>query len=160
MPIFKLLVGIVLSLGALVASAAAQVNVRFTEPEKFTDLQSTWQTEASLLAALGEHLKQLGQKHLGEAQVLDIEVTDIDLAGSQEYFWRISPLRVMRDVTSPRISLRWRLSSSDPNGPAIEVTLRDMAYLSRTNHYAEGDPLRYEKLMLDDWFRRTFAAPK
>ena len=64
--------------------------------------------------------------------MLDIEVIDIDLAGSLEYHWRISPLRVMRD----------------------------MAYLSRINHYTEGDPLRYEKLMLDDWFQRSFMPKK
>jgi hypothetical protein len=155
--VFKPVLCTALLLGALAANAAPQVSVSFIEPEKFTDLQSTWQGEASLLAALGEHLQKLGQKHLGATQALDLEITDIDLAGSLEYFWRISPLRVMRDVTSPRISLRWRLGPSDA---MTEVTLRDMAYLSRLNRYPEGDPLRYEKLMLDDWFKRTFPAPK
>jgi hypothetical protein len=153
----KLLLYVVLSLGALAANAAPQVHVRFIEPEKFTDLQSTWQAEAGLLAALSEHLQKLGQEHLGATQTLDLEITDIDLAGSLEYFWRLSPLRVMRDVTSPRINLRWRLG---PDDAMTGVTLRDMAYLSRFNRYPEGDPLRYEKLLLDDWFKRTFPAPK
>ena len=153
----KLVLCTFVCLGALAAKAAPQVNVSFIEPEKFTDLQSTWLRDADLLSVLSEHLQMLGQKHLGETQVLDIAITDIDLAGSLEYHWRLSPLRVMRDISSPRISLRWRLGLTDA---MTEVTLRDMAYLSRINRYPDGDPLRYEKLMLDDWFKRTFPTPR
>jgi hypothetical protein len=32
-----------------------------------------------------------------------------------------------------------------------------MNYTSRANNYAEGDSLRYEKRMLDDWFKKEIA---
>jgi hypothetical protein len=129
-------------------------------PEKFTDLQSSWLSNDSLLKELSAHLSTLGQKVLPDTQSLQIEVTDIDLAGSMEYHWRLSPMRVMRDISSPHITLRWRMASADPSAAMTEVSLRDTAYLTRINHYSDGDPLRYEKQMLDDWFQRSFAPHK
>ncbi len=33
-----------------------------------------------------------------------------------------------------------------------------MAYLQRLNRYAGGEPLRYEKHMLDEWFDAQFGS--
>ncbi len=155
-----LLPGVMLALAALSARAAAEVEVRFIEPAKFTDIKSNSLTEESLFATLRQHLQTLGQKYLGDAQRLEIEVTDLDLAGSIEYPPQTQPLRVLRDVTGPRITLRWRLAAPGTSTALQEVTLRDTAYLSRINHYAEGDPLRYEKLLLETWLRSAFVPAK
>lgn len=140
--------------------AAGKVEVTFKEPDKFADLQSTWLSDKTLLDGLSQHLQQLGTQYLPDGQVLQVEVVDVDLAGSIEYTRRMSQIRVMRDVTSPRITLRYRLQTADAAAPMTETTLRDAAYLTRTNRYSSGDPLRYEKHMLDDWFLRAFPRTK
>src|ERR1035437_6620117 len=140
------------------AYAGAQVDVSYIKPADFVDLKSTWLTQENLLATLTTHLQKLGQKYRSEGQGMQIEITDIDLAGSIEYPHNGDAVRVMREVTPPRITLRWHLLSADKNLPMQTVSLIDMNYMGRINEYAEGDPLRYEKQMLDDWFKHNFGA--
>ena len=154
------ILGWILALAAASACAGAQVDVRYIEPEKFTDMKSTWLTQENMLATLTAHLQTLGQKYLPQGQTLEIEVTDIVLAGTIEYPRNGEPIRVMREVTSPRITLRWRLSSADRSAPMHKATLIDASYLTRINQYHEGDPLRYEKQMLEDWFKRSVVTSK
>ena len=40
---------------------------------------------------------------------------------------------------------------------AAEEQLADMNYLVSINRYPDGDRLRYEKAMLDDWFEKRIA---
>lgn len=154
---FRLTLICTLLLGAWSAQAKGLVEVSFKQPENFTDLKSTWLTDETLLASLSEHLQTLGQKSLRDGQVLHVEVTDVDLAGSIEPTRHLSQIRVMRDLTSPRINLRYRL---EPATDMTAATLRDFSYLTHINHYSSGDPLRYEKQMLDDWFAQTFVKAK
>ena len=150
--------GLLLSIGAGAAYAEAQVEVRYIEPEKFSAMKSTWLTQENMLATLTAHLQTLGQKYLSAGQTLQIEITDIVLAGSIEYPRNGEPIRVMREVTPPRISLRWRVSSADKSAPMHEATLIDASYLTRINQHHDGDPLRYEKRLLEDWFKRSVVA--
>lgn len=140
------------------ANTGTQLDVRYIAPENFTDMKNTWVTQENLLATLTAHLQKLGQKYLPEGQRLQIEITDIDLAGSIEYPRNAGPVRVMRQFTPPSITLRWHLQSAGKDSPLQDVTLRDSNYQMNINAYSEGDPLRYEKQMLDDWFKRSFAA--
>ena len=38
-----------------------------------------------------------------------------------------------------------------------EEQIADLNYLVSVNRYPEGDRLRYEKAMLDDWFEKRIA---
>jgi hypothetical protein len=38
------------------------------------------------------------------------------------------------------------------------VQLSDMNYLYHLTRYSDGDALRYEKQMIDDWFEKDIAA--
>ena len=145
-------------LSALGARAAGQADVTFQEPESFTDVKSTWLRQEALLDGLSDHLKLLARQHLADNQVLHVRVTDVDLAGEMEYMHRVPEIRVLRDISSPRIDLRYRLQTGDQTLPESEASLRDFSYLARINRYPEGDPLRYEKQMLDEWFQRAFGA--
>jgi hypothetical protein len=140
------------------ANTGAQLEVRYIAPESFTDMHSTWSTREDLLATLTTHLQKLGQKYLPKGQVMQIDITDIDLAGSLEYPPNAEPVRVMRQFTPPSLTLRWRLQSAENASPLQDVTLRDLNYQININEYSRGDSLRYEKQMLDDWFKRSFAA--
>lgn len=138
--------------------ARADIEVLFADPARFTDaglhrergLRATEPT----VEGLHEHLSQLGQRHLAPGQSLRIEIRDIDLAGRYEP-WRAHTrdVRVLRDITWPRIALRWVLEEDGVLVAEAEETIRDLEYLTRTAGRRSGDLLHYEKAMLDDWFR-------
>lgn len=149
------------------APAFAEVTVRFEPVERYTDLglsgASTPAVQESLLKQLEKHLKQLGESDLPKGDRLDITIRDIDMAGAMEP-WRSPNLintRIIRDIYPPRLTLHYlwrdkagRLKADREDKPS------DLNYLMRLDsaRYLYNDPLRYEKTLLDRWFRETFAA--
>ena len=146
----------------LLASSAAwaETHVKYDKPDEFTDLPFDQTKRQIVLKDLTAHFEKLGQS-LPSGQNLQISVTDIDLAGREEPRLRgINDIRIMNGrVDWPRMRLHYVLSQQD--GKVInssDATLSDMSYMSRINRYANDDPLRYEKLMIDDWFSSTFGV--
>ena len=137
------------------------VSVHFTKPEKFTD--ATYENRPSsrerVTGDIAAHLAELGRRHLPANQQLDIEITDIDLAGRYEpWQFHFHDVRFMRDVTWPRMNLKYRLA--DSSGKLLaegEEKLSDMHYLGRVALRPDSDRLRYDKAMLDEWFRERFV---
>jgi hypothetical protein len=142
---------------ALAAGAAsADVSVNYIEPERFSDLPFTpWERE-SVLKELTQHFAKLGAQ-LPPGQNLRIEVKDIDLAG-REYPGRgARDLRIIKSngVDWPRIDLHYTIESNGQVLRSGDAQLRDMAFMDRRGHYNDGDTLRYERRMIDDWFYST-----
>jgi hypothetical protein len=148
---------------ALLASAGAQaagrVEVSWVKPELFSDIgQIRWQREATL-QALGDHLQRLGQR-LPDGQTLQIEVTDVDLAGEldRSSWHETRVLRGGADV--PRIALRYTLLADGRTVKAGEASLSELNYLGAPLlPPSRQEELFYEKQLLERWFRETFAAP-
>lgn len=145
---------------ALVASSGAWagVQVHFDKPDQYSDVPFSTRDREQVLAGLADHFLWLG-KSLPPGQELKIEITDVDLAGREDMSRRgASELRVMNGRADwPRIRLRYAL---EKNGKVIasgNASLSDMSYLQRINRYSSSDSLRYEKQMIDDWFRNTFG---
>ena len=154
---FLLKLGVLSALTVAVGSACATVEVRFIEPEKFADLREVGRDRDHVLKGLSDHLHTLGDKQLPGKNLL-IEVTDIDLAGEVEpYGRRMQQVRVLRSVTRPAITLHYVLSEGGRELRRGDARLSDLAYLDRFNRYFEGDDIRYEKRMLDDWFKQEFS---
>lgn len=151
-----------LLLAAVAAQAAGTVKVTFVEADKFTDIGRGASDRETTLKALEQHLQRLGQRHLADGQTLTLEITDVDLAGSLKP-WRRSAeeIRVVKGTADwPRITLRYAL---EVQGQAVrrgEVQVADMNYTGHVGGLGSGDALRYEKQMLDAWFKSTFAAPQ
>jgi hypothetical protein len=149
----------VLNAGA--ASAAAKVT--YTHPENFADLPfSSWDRE-NTLAQFTDYFNKLA-KALPAGQDIDIEVLDIDLAG-REYPGARSgrDIRIVRGGADwPRMHLKYSLVQGGAVVKSGDVQLSDMNYLYHLPRYSDGDPLRYEKQMIDDWFEKTIgpAYPK
>jgi len=148
-------------LAALVAGPAhAAVEVKFVDPEHFTDTGAQYdsKTAKARLDELARFLVELGTRYLRPDQNLAIEVLDVDLAGQVEWWHRNTyDLRVMRDVTWPRIKLHYTLAQNGRTVAEAEETLRDPYYQWQVNLQHTNDPLRYEKAMLEDWFRARFG---
>ncbi|MCP3476235.1 DUF3016 domain-containing protein [Bradyrhizobium sp. CCGUVB1N3] len=81
----------------------------------------------------------------------------MDLAGQDEPRGRGTEVRVMRDVTPPRIRLRYTLSGGGRRATSGEDDLSDMNYLMNPSGRL-GGRYGYEKALLDDWFRRVAGS--
>ena len=147
----------VLALGA--APAFAAVDVSFTDPERFTDIEaSTLADRQASLDVISRHLKRLGDRYLPASETLAIEVLDVDLAGRVRWTRDARQIRVLNDRADwPSLRVRYTLSSGGKVIDSREETVSDMGYLIGGRFAYESEPLPYEKRMLDRWFRERFA---
>ncbi|NIA00668.1 DUF3016 domain-containing protein [Massilia sp. CCM 8734] len=147
----------VMALPASAATAAATVS--YVEPDRFTDVPFTpWERER-VLKQLTAHFDKLGAS-LPAGQELKVEVLDVDLAGQTKPNFRGGQdLRVMNGGADwPHIHFRYSLTEGGKVIKSGEEKLSNMQYLNRMNHYGNTELLRYEKQMLDDWFKQAVAA--
>ena len=152
---------VVLALAAPPALAA--VDVSFTRPERFTDaaLDRSFGDEARqrTLEGIERHFRAMAERWLPPGRDLRVEIIDIDLAGRYEPLRAPSQdVRAMLDVTWPRITLRYALEENGRPVATAQEEVTDLDYLVRPQAQRSRDPLRYEKAMLDDWFRSRFAG--
>jgi hypothetical protein len=144
-----------LALSAGAASAA--VTVVFSHPEKYLDMPFSPVDRERVLHDLSEHFGKLGAR-LPPGQDLRIEVLDLDMAGRIYPNFRGQELRVLNGGADwPHMVVRYTLEA---NGKVIDSgqdNLSDMMYLDHINRYFDGDMLRYEKHMVDQWFINKFA---
>ncbi len=148
---------------SLLASGAAwaEVDVSYVKPEEFSDVPFNARDREQLLKELTEHFNKMGQK-LPAGQVLKVEVLDVDLAGRMVPR-RFSPdeLRVLRGGADwPQMHLHYTLEQDGKVLRSGDAQLSNMMYQERINRYSSGDPLRYEKQMMDDWFDKEFLHQK
>lgn len=155
----KTLTTLSLLTAAVAVQAGGVVNVSFVEPDKFADSGNDQFDKPANLKVIEQFLQTLGQRHLADGQVLEIQVLDVDLAGATRPT-RQGELRVVRGKADwPAITLRYKLAAGDRELKVGEERVADLAYTGRIASYSARDPLRYEKRMLDGWFRATFTAP-
>ncbi|QYF94683.1 DUF3016 domain-containing protein [Massilia sp. PAMC28688] len=144
---------------AVAAPAAAGVNVTYQAPEQFADLgHYEWQRQ-EVLRELSDHFKKLAAQ-LPPGQTLNVEVLDIDLAGRQRPVrWSIYDIRVINGGADwPHMKLRYSITQDGQVLKSGEEVVQNMMYTNRLNRYFTGDTLRYEKQMLDDWFKEKLAV--
>jgi len=148
-----------MTLAAVAAQAAGTVQVSFVQPEQFADVRDANQRSDDNLRELKGFLEARAARHLGDGQALSIEILDVNLAGEIRYSRRLGrDVRVLRSGADwPRITLRYKLESPGQAPRSGEETVADMSYLSHLPRYADGDALRYEKHMLDDWLDAQFG---
>ena len=146
---------------ALLASSVAWAGteVQFSKPDQYTDVPFNPQERDDVLKELSRHFEKLGAS-LPPGQTLKIDVTDVDLAGRENPSLRAGQeIRVMNGrVDWPRMRLHYVLEQDGKVIRSGDAALSDMSYLNRINHYFSNEKLRYEKLMIDDWYANTFGV--
>ena len=151
-------------IGLLAVAAAAHagtVEVKFIDPDKFTDARDDALRREDVLKTLEERLKQLGAKKLPASQTLQVEVLDIDLAGDAFPRVGLRETRVLRGRADwPRIHLRYTLREGDKVIRSGDDHLADMNYLMGSLRASQDGPLPYEKRMLEHWFDERFVTAK
>jgi hypothetical protein len=136
-------------------SAAAGVTVTFLHPEDYSDMPLAAYDRDAIIKQFSDYFSYLG-KTLPPGQELKIEVLDIDLAGRiKPNFRSHNDLRVLKNgADGPQMHLRYTLESQGKVLQRGDEQLGNMDYMNRVNSYSSGDPLRYEKQMIDDWFKK------
>jgi hypothetical protein len=135
-------------------SACAEVVVNYVHPERFADLPSAGQEREQILKELTSHFAKLGAQ-LPQGQTLLVDVEDIDMAGREIPGTSTKTSRAVSSVDWPRIQLQFEIESNGQIVRSGKVELRDMAFSGRATRYFNGDALRFEKRLLDEWFYAT-----
>lgn len=160
---FRSMFGLVLALASLAAAArGGQVTVRYDHPENFTETREVKafapsRADPGYLDTLKSYMEKQATAVLQPGEKLDIVVTDVDRAGSYvPSAGALSPVRVVRDVYPPRMTLHFRLL--DSHGRVVregERKLIDPGFMYDTpGGFSNTDPLRYEKRLIDRWLRK------
>ena len=148
-----------LAAAVLLASSAAwaDVSVSFVKPEEFADVPRNSIDRDRTLKDFSDYFATLNKK-LPAGQDLKVEILDIDLAG------RLWPRRTGDDIRVmnggadwPHIHLRYTLEQDGQVLRSGDEHISNMMYQQRINRYSDGDPLRYEKQMLDEWFDKNIV---
>jgi len=70
-------------------------------------------------------------------------------------------VRVYSDILPPSITLRYTLSPAGTIVAEGQDVLTDINYMTHVGTRSMGrDPLRFEKALLDGWFRARFAEKR
>ena len=152
--IVPLLLAATAALTLAAGSASAAVTVNFTQPDQYVDMPfAPWDKER-VMKDLREHFNKLGGQ-LPPGQDLKVDVIDIDLAGRIEPNLRFGhDIRVMKGRTDwPTIALRYSIESQGKVLVSGDARIDDKSYLDHINRYSANESLRYEKRMLDEWFK-------
>jgi Protein of unknown function (DUF3016) len=144
---------------SVTAQAAGSVQVNFVKPGQFSDVRDSHMQSERYLELLKDNLTAAALPYLADGQTLKVEVLDVDLAGEIRHGARPYDVRVLKGGADwPRIQIRYTLEVGGQVQKTGEATVQDMAYLQRVaSAPGSQDALRYERRMLDDWFKNNFA---
>lgn len=138
---------------------AATSEVTWTDHEKYRDIHSGNEGRKHFrertFKSFEKHFAKLAED-LPKGQTLKVNVTDVDLAGDTRS-GGINQLRIIKDIYFPRMNFSYELTDTD--GSIItsgEIILKDMNFMMGSNSKYRNKSLSYEKVMLDDWFAKTF----
>lgn len=140
------------------SATAAAATVSFVEPEHFTDVPFSHVERERVLKELSGHFDKLAAS-LPTGQQLKVEVLDVDLAGITRPTMSQPELRILNGGADwPKMRFRYTIEQGGQVLKSGEAKLSDMNYMHSINRYSSGTTLRYEKQMLDSWFREQVAA--
>lgn len=146
---------------------SAELNLEFSEPERFSDIEPARESRARFhertLEGLEQIFSELAQT-LPDDQVLNVTVTDVNLAGYVDQAHRgggLEPVRVVRQGQAPSLKLKYSLVDAEGNtlqegeeslrGRGVEEQLR-------RGRRANQEILRLEREMVTQWFERNFET--
>ncbi len=144
--------------------AEGMVAVSWNDPAKFSELRGSGnRSEAERgdwVTDLARYLRQRAERKLPGDERLEVTITDIRRAGNFEP-WRgieYRDVRILRELYWPRIAIDFKLTRADGSVAAEgQRVLSDPSYLGSSSAAGEGDPLRYEKALIDRWVRRELG---
>jgi hypothetical protein len=147
------------------AADPPRVEVVYLEPQSFTDVRNGYtQTDSArdfYLAEIRRYIEQRAAGRLAEGETFRVTITDVGLAGDYEARRpSVTNVRMIREVDPARIDLGFRLARADGTVLAEgERRLRSTGYPVGVG-IDPADPLRYEKVLLDDWLGQELPGSR
>jgi hypothetical protein len=139
------------------AAVAGGATVTFSHPENYSDFPYLERERDDMLKETADHFIKLAAR-LPASQDLTVEVLDFDLAGDRKLTSFPRDFRILKGQADwPSMVVRYTLTENGQVIKSGEERIRDMGYLQNINRYFTGDPLRYEKQMVEVWFRDRFG---
>ncbi|HUN67998.1 MAG TPA: DUF3016 domain-containing protein [Burkholderiales bacterium] len=110
------------------------------------------------LEALKRHLERRAPRLLAPGQKLSVEILSVYRAGHKSWTPGNDGVRVITDGAPARIELAFTLT----DGAEVLIAQGKRSLRSPTYFVADrgGDPLRFEKELLDDWLLKEFSPPR
>ena len=150
---------------ALVAVGAGQARVTWQEPDGYTDIREGTDLRDSFRQTLFRDFELLFAdlaKQLPDGCMLDITVTDVDLAGEVNpmHFGLWQDIRVIKALYWPRMSFDYKLT--DSTGQMLvsgHEDIKDMAFFDR-GVQRRLTRFSFEERMLRDWFGKMLREGK
>lgn len=148
------------------AAFAGEAKVHWQDTDKYMDIRPANESRDGFHARVFREFERMFDdlaKRLPDGYKLQVNVTDLDLAGEVWPTRSGREVRIIRSIDWPRISFSYVLTN--PQGQEVKSgkeDLKDMNFQSRLNVRSGMDNFFYEEAMLSDWFaaqQRSKAFP-
>lgn len=147
--------------GLILASTvhAGEARLTWHEPDQYTDIREGFESREAFREKLFSDFEAIFAelaKGLPEGTLLEVMVTDLDLAGEislmHRFAWR--DIRVLKDIYFPRMSFRYTLKDRDQRLLLSgSEDLKDLGFLFSWGRFAMTR-FSFEERMLRNWFRK------
>jgi hypothetical protein len=148
------------TISTALTTSATSLNMSFDAPDAFTDFTfqslSEQRTASIFTKDVERALQSTVEKYLPEESVLNLQFTDIDLAGDVQP-WRNrnnADIRYVENIYPPRLKFSYQIVA--PDGSVLregEENLSDMAFMMRAAFNIHRNNFYYETELLKDWLR-------
>ena len=156
----KILSGLMLISLSVSGAFAGEAKVTWQEPEKYTDIRpSSNESRDSYKERVFKEFNIMFAgmaKKLPDGYQLEINVTDLDLAGDVNGMYSSlgREIRVVKELYWPRMVFLYTLKNEKNEIVAsAKEDIKDMNFMSPAGMHPTGSGFDYEEKMLNDWFK-------
>jgi hypothetical protein len=156
----KLILSVVASLILACAAYAGEAKLTWQEPDNYTDIREGHESRDAFREKLFSDFELIFAdlaKRLPQGYVLEVTVTDVDLAGEvsllHHFAWR--DIRIFKDIYFPRMSLKYTLKDRDQRLLLSgSEDIKDMGFLFGWGRFSMTR-FGFEERMLRNWFKKN-----
>jgi hypothetical protein len=139
-------------------ASAGEAKVTWLNPQGYTDIASNSGSQDKFQKSLFKTLDDIFNKN---GNVLEVVVTNFDMAGQMRVGPKGSYTRIVQNSLFPQMTLNYKLE--DASGTVVKeqqnVIFKDMNYYNITNTVKQSqlnESFYYEGAMINRWFANTF----
>ncbi|MEO0509250.1 MAG: DUF3016 domain-containing protein [Verrucomicrobiota bacterium] len=144
----------------------AEIVTNYQSPEKFTDFKVTSITKKSTQRIFDREIKRNRVLQLigGEGRTLELNFTDIDMAGYIDPFVGRFPsnsIRIIKSTFPPRLEFTYALKNAEGTSIAMgEVNLSDIGLSTKNSlrGYRQTNSFSFELELIENWAIKTFSG--
>lgn len=155
----KLVLSVAASLTLAGTAYAGEAKLTWQEPDQYTDIREGNESRDAFREKLFSDFELIFAdlaKRLPEGTLLEVTVTDLDLAGEVNFMHRLAwrDIRVLKDIYFPRMSISYTLKDRDQRLLLSgREDIKDMGFLSSWGRFGMTR-FSFEERMLRSWFKK------